>query len=67
MKKEEIKELSDKELKERLEVAEKDYRQQKINHSSTPLDNPAKITADSRMTARMKTELRRRELNSVNK
>ena len=55
MKKEEIKELSDKELKERLEVAEKDYRQQKINHSITPLDNPAKITADRRMIARMKT------------
>ena len=67
MKKEEIKELSDKELKERLEVAEKDYRQQKINHSITPLDNPAKITADRRMIARMKPELRRRELNSVNK
>ena len=67
MKKEEIKELSDKELKERLEVAEKDYRQQKINHSIAPLDNPAKITADRRMIARMKTELRRRELNSVNK
>ena len=32
MKKEEIKELSDKELKERLEVAEKEYLQTKINH-----------------------------------
>ena len=63
MKKEEIKELSTKELKERLEVAEKEYLQQKINHSISPLDNPAKITADIKMIARMKTELRARELN----
>lgn len=62
MKKEEIKELSDKELKERLEVAEKEYLQTKINHSITPLDNPSKITKDRRMISRMKTELRAREL-----
>ena len=35
----------------------------KINHSISPLDNPAKITADRKMIARMKTELRARELN----
>ena len=62
MKKEEIKELSDKELKERLEVAEKEYLQTIINHSITPLDNTSKITKDRRMIARMKTELRAREL-----
>ena len=63
MKKEEIKELSTKELQERLEVAEKEYLQMKINQSISPLDNPAKITADRKMIARMKTELRARELN----
>jgi len=63
MKKEEIKELGTKELRDRLEVAEKEYLQTKINHSVSPLDNPAKITQDRRMIARMKTELRRRELN----
>ena len=63
MKKEEIKELSTKELQERLEVAEKEYLQMKINHTISPLDNPAKITADRKMIARMKTELRARELN----
>ena len=63
MKKEEIKELGTKELRERLEVAQKEYIQMKINHSISPLDNPAKITQDRRMIARMKTELRRRELN----
>ncbi|MGM9859271.1 MAG: 50S ribosomal protein L29 [Muribaculaceae bacterium] len=64
MKKEEIKELSTADLLERLEVMEKDYLQLKVNHAVSPLDNPAKITADRRMIARVKTELRLRELNN---
>ena len=64
MKKAELKELTVKELQERLEVAEKEYVQQKINHSISPLDNPLKIRADRRMIARMKTEVRERELNT---
>lgn len=64
MKKEEIKELSTPDLREHLAQMEKDYRQLKINHSISPLDNPAKITADRRMIARVKTELRARELNN---
>lgn len=64
MKKEEIKELSTPDLLEHLAQMEKDYRQLKINHSISPLDNPAKITADRRMIARVKTELRARELKN---
>lgn len=64
MKKEEIKELSTADLRERLQQMEQDYLQLKINHAVTPLDNPAKITADRRMIARVKTELRQRELNN---
>ena len=63
MKKEEIREMSTPDLKERLAQMEKDYLQQRINHAATPVDNTAKITADRRMIARVKTELRRRELN----
>ena len=63
MKKEELRALSDKELRERLEVAEKDYVQEKIQHSISPLDNPAKITRDRKEIARIKTEIRARELN----
>ena len=62
MKKEEIKELSTADLQERLAQMEKEYLQLKVNHAVTPLDNPAKITADRRMIARVKTELRQREL-----
>ncbi|MBR3950933.1 MAG: 50S ribosomal protein L29 [Bacteroidaceae bacterium] len=64
MNKAEIKELSTKELNERLEAAVVALNQLEINHSVSPLDNPAKITQDRRMIARMKTELRSRELNN---
>ncbi len=63
MKKEEIKELSTADLQERLAQMEKEYLQLKVNHAVSPLDNPAKITADRKMIARVKTELRQRELN----
>ena len=58
MKQAEIKELSTKELNERLEVAEKAYLQTKINHAISPLDNPSKITKDRKEIARMKTEIK---------
>ena len=64
IKKEEIKELPTADLEERLAQMEKDYRQLRINHAVTPLDNPAKITADRRDIARVKTELRARQLNN---
>lgn len=65
MKKEEIKEMTTKDLEDRLEQLQKEYLQMKANHAVSPLDNPAKITADRRMIARVKTELRRRELENA--
>lgn len=64
MKKEEIKELTTAELKERLAKMEKEYLQLQANHAVTPIENPAKITLDRKMIARVKTELRQRELNN---
>ena len=64
MKKVEIREMSTADLRERLAQMEIEYLQQRMNHAVTPLDNPAKITADRRMIARVKTELRQRELNN---
>ncbi|MDE6049115.1 MAG: 50S ribosomal protein L29 [Paramuribaculum sp.] len=64
MKKVEIKELSTQDLKDRLDQMEQEYAQLKINHSVSPLDNPAQIRRDRRMIARVKTELRQRELNN---
>jgi len=59
----EIKDLTTPELKERLEVELKTYEQKKINHSISPLDNPSSITRSRKQIARMKTELRWREIN----
>ena len=64
MKKVEIKELSTQDLKDRLEQMEREYAQLKINHSVSPVDNPAQIRRARRMIARVKTELRQRELNN---
>ncbi len=64
MTKAEIKELSTQDLRDRLEQMEQEYLQLKVNHSVSPVDNPAKITADRKMIARVKTELRQRELNN---
>ena len=63
MKKAEIKELGSKELQERLDAAVAALNQLEITHSISPLDSPAKITHELRMIERMKTELRKRELN----
>ncbi|MBR1882006.1 MAG: 50S ribosomal protein L29 [Muribaculaceae bacterium] len=63
MKKESIKEMSNKELLDRLEALQREYVQEKIQHAISPLDNPAKITLDRRNIARIKTEIRARELN----
>lgn len=64
MKKEEIKEMTTADLRERLAQMELEYMQLKATHAVSPVDNPAKITADRRMIARVKTELRQRELNN---
>ena len=64
MKKEEIKELSIKELKAQIEVAEKAYRELKVTHAISPIDNPAKITSERREIARLKTVLRQKEIEA---
>lgn len=60
----EIRELSTKELLERVDAEVSAYDQMVINHSISPMDNPAQIKQKRRMIARMKTELRQRELNN---
>ena len=63
MKMTEIKGLETKELAEKLETAVAKYDQMKLNHAVTPMENPSQIKAARRDIARMKTELRQRELN----
>lgn len=58
----EVRELSDKELKERLDAERIALNQMVLNHSVSPLDNPTKIKEKRRDIARFLTELRQREL-----
>ena len=60
----EIRELSTKELLERVDAEVAAYDQKKINHSISPMDNPSQIKQQRRLIARIKTELRQRELNN---
>ena len=62
MKNAEIRELSTNELLERVSAEVAAYEMKVINHSITPSENPAQIRQQSSMIARMKTELRQRDL-----
>ena len=63
MKPTEVKQLETKELVEKIENAEEALAKMKLNHQITPLENPSQIKVARRDIARMKTELRQRELN----
>ena len=63
MKMTEIKQISDKDLRERIENEVAAYNTMKMNHAVSPLENPSQIKAARRDIARLKTELRSRELN----
>ena len=54
----EIREIATSELAERLQTEEANYKQMVLNHSISPLANPAQIKQLRRTIARMKTELR---------
>ncbi len=61
MKTREIKELTDKELQERLDAEKEHLTRLKLNHAISPLDNPMQIKEVRRNIARFATVLRQRE------
>lgn len=63
MKTREIKELTTKEIQERLDSDKELLTRMQLNHSISPLDNPMQIKAARRVIARLNTELRQREIN----
>ena len=63
MKSSEIRELSIKELEERLESEESLLVRMRMNHAVSPLDNPNKIVETRRNIARLKTEVRARQIH----
>ncbi len=63
MKASEIKELSTQEIQERVEDYKGVLTKMKLNHAVSPLDNPNKIGETQRDIARLKTELKVRQIN----
>jgi len=64
MKSTEIKELTAEELLERLESEESMMVRLKMNHAVSPLDNPNKIVETRKNIARLKTEMRARQMQT---
>jgi large subunit ribosomal protein L29 len=59
----EIRQIPANELAERIDAEVAKYNQMLLNHSISPLENPAQIKATRRAIAQMKTVLREIELN----
>lgn len=59
-----LKELSDKELQERLEAEQMQLVKIKINHAVSPLENPNVIREARKNVARINTEIRMRQLKA---
>ncbi len=64
MKTAEIRELTEKEIAERIDALETQIMKLKMNHAISPLDNPMKIVETRKDIARMKTILAERTLNT---
>ena len=64
MKNAEIREIPTKELQERLETEVAAYEQTRLTHAISPVADSSKIKDARRNIARIKTELRQRELNT---
>jgi len=62
----EVRELTTKELAERAYTESARLNQLELQHSISPLDNPAQIKDVRREVARLKTVLHERELNKQN-
>lgn len=64
MKMEVITQLSNADLLERLEAEEQQMTRLRLNHAVSPLENPHQLQESRRSIARLKTEIRKRQLES---
>jgi large subunit ribosomal protein L29 len=65
MKTSEIRELNNQELLERIDSEQVNLTRLRMNHAVSPLDNPNQIVFARRLVARLKTELRMREIKET--
>ena len=64
MKQQVVRELSTPELKERLVEEQLQLNKLTLNHAISPIENPNKIKEQRKTIARLKTEIRNRELTA---
>jgi large subunit ribosomal protein L29 len=63
MKNSEVIGLTSKEIVEKIETEKYNLTRLRLNHAVSPIENPQRIKEVRRIIARLKTELRKRELN----
>jgi len=63
MKNSEIREMTTKEVVERIDTERAMLTKLRLNHAVSPLENPLKLREARKNIARLKTELRKREVN----
>ena len=67
MKQEDIKQLSTTDLTDRIKEQKNSLAKLKLNHSVSPIENPATITDSRKTVARLQTELRSRQIAEAQK
>ncbi|MDQ3112030.1 MAG: 50S ribosomal protein L29 [Bacteroidota bacterium] len=65
MKQKEISQMSVSEINDKLNEEKGVLVKLELNHTVSPIENPLKIRGSRRMIARLKTELRKREIEST--
>ena len=63
MKKNDIKALSEVELKDKLKAEREVLQRLKFGHAISPIENPTKINKSRKLVARFNTELRLKQLS----
>lgn len=62
MKAKEIKDLTTAEVAEKIDIEVENYTKMRMNHTVSAFENPVQLRLKRRDIARLKTELRKREL-----
>ena len=62
MKNSEIKSMPESELRERIQTEQESLTKLRFSHAVTPIENPSRIRVMRKTVARLKTELRAKEL-----
>jgi len=65
MKISEIKEMTTKEIVEKIQLEKENLVRLRMNHAVSPLDNPMKMKESRKNIARLKTVIRQRELSET--